>query len=147
GFTALGHTLAPRQLDGLLRTFEARAVGTATSATTRVVKLIGDEVMYVAGTTDEALAIAGALVTDPDLPDLRVGIAAGSVVTRAGDVFGSPVNLAARLVAPAQPGEILLDAVAAGRASAAVRLEPRGARDVPGFPEPVVSYAFNPDGG
>ena len=147
GFTALEHTLTPRQVDGLLRTFEARAVGTATSATTRVVKLIGDEVMYVAGTTDEALAIARALVDDPDLPDLRVGIAAGRVVTRAGDVFGSPVNLAARLVATAQPGEILLDAVAAGRANDADALEPRGARDLPGYPEPVVAYAFNPGAG
>jgi len=147
GFTALGHTLAPRQLDSLLRTFEARAVGTATSATTRVVKLIGDEVMYVSGTADEALAIAHALVNDPDLPDLRVGMAAGRVVTRAGDVFGSPVNLAARLVATAQPGEILLDAVAAERASDALALEPRGARDLPGFPDPVVVYTFNPGAG
>src|SRR4029077_8976655 len=87
GFTALGNTLAPQQVDGLLRTFEARAVGTATTATTRVVKLIGDEVMYVAGNAHDALAIAHALLTAPALPDLRVGIAAGRVVTRAGDVF------------------------------------------------------------
>jgi len=141
GFTALGNTLAPQQVDGLLRTFEARAVGTATTATTRVVKLIGDEVMYVAGTADEALAIAHALVTDPDLPDLRVGIAAGRVVTRAGDVFGVPVNLAARLVATAQPGEILVDSVVAERTSDASALEPRGFRDLPGFADPVKVYA------
>jgi len=147
GFTALGHTLAPQQVDSLLRRFEARAVGTATSATTRVVKMIGDEVMFVAGTADDALTIAHALVHDPDLPDLRVGIAAGRVVTRAGDVFGVPVNLAARLVATAQPGEILVDHLAAERVHDPRTLEPRGARELPGFPEPVAVYAFKPDAG
>jgi adenylate cyclase len=143
GFTALGQTLEANQIDALLRTFEVRAAGTATSETTRLVKLIGDEAMFVAGTADDALAIAIALVDDPDLPPLRVGIAAGRVVARGGDVFGAPVNLAARLVATAQPGEILVDAVAAGRATAAVRLEPRGARDLPGFAEPVEVYGPN----
>ena len=141
GFTALGQTLEPRQVDALLRTFEARAAGTATSAGTRLVKLIGDEAMFVAGTADDALAIALALVHDPELPDLRVGIAAGEVVTRGGDVFGAPVNLAARLVATAQRGEILVDAVAAARVSDAITLEPRGPRELPGFADPVDVYA------
>jgi class 3 adenylate cyclase len=141
GFSALGQTLEPRQLDALLRTFEARAAGTATSAGTRLVKLIGDEAMFVAGTADDALAIARALVDDPGLPELRVGIAAGLVVTRGGDVFGVPVNLAARLVATAQPGEILVDAVAAERASYPDRLESRGPRGLPGFADPVEVYA------
>jgi class 3 adenylate cyclase len=141
GFTALGQTLEPKQIDALLRTFEARAAGEATGVTTRLVKLIGDEAMFVAGTTDEALAIARALLDDPDVPPLRVGIAAGEVMTRGGDVFGAPVNLAARLVATAQPGEILIDAVAATRASDAVALEPRGQRRLPGFADPVDVYA------
>jgi len=142
GFTALGQTLEPRQVDALLRTFEARAAGTATSAGTRLVKLIGDEAMFVAGTADDALAIALALVHDPDLPDLRVGIAAGEVVTRGGDVFGAPVNLAARLVATAQPGEILLDAVAAARTSDVIVLEGRDPRHLPGFAVPVDVFAI-----
>jgi class 3 adenylate cyclase len=140
GFTALGQTLELRQMDVLLRTFEARAAGTATSAATRLVKLIGDEAMFVAGMADDAIAIARALVHDPDLPELRVGIAAGQVVTRGGDVFGAPVNLAARLVATAQPGEILVDAVAAARASDSIALEPRGPRELPGFGDPVEVY-------
>ena len=141
GFTALGQTLEPKQIDALLRTFEARAAGSATSASTRLVKLIGDEAMFVAKTTDEALDIARGLLDDPDLPPLRVGLAAGVVFTRGGDVFGAPVNLAARLVATAQPGEILVDAAAAERASDAITLEPRGPRDLPGFAEPVDVYA------
>jgi class 3 adenylate cyclase len=141
GFTALGQTLGPHQVDALLRNFEARAAGTATSAGTRLVKLIGDEAMFVAGTAGDALAIARALVHDPDLPELRVGIAAGQVVTRGGDVFGAPVNLAARLVATARPGEILVDAAAAERAGDAIALEARGLRDLPGFTDPVEVYA------
>jgi adenylate cyclase len=141
GFTTLGQTLEPKQIDALLRTFEARAAGEATGASTRLVKLIGDEAMFVAKSTDDALAIAHALRRDPDVPPLRVGIAAGEVMTRGGDVFGAPVNLAARLVATAQPGEILVDAVAASRASDAIVLEPRGPRELPGFADPVDVYA------
>jgi class 3 adenylate cyclase len=143
GFTALGQMLEPRQVDALLRTFEARAAGTATSAGTRLVKLIGDEAMFVAGTADDALTIARALVDDPALPELRVGIAAGLVTTRGGDVFGGPVNLAARLVATAQPGEILVDSVAAERAGASLALHPRGSRDLPGFDEAIEVYVFD----
>jgi adenylate cyclase len=104
--------------------------GRGDGASTRLVKLIGDEAMFVAKTTDDALAIARALIDDPDLPPLRVGVAAGQVVVRGGDVFGSTVNLAARLVATAQPGEILVDPVAA-RLATTGRLEPRGARELP----------------
>ena len=141
GFTSLGQTLEPKQIDALLRTFEARAAGEATGASTRLVKLIGDEAMFVTKTTDDALAIARVLIDDPDLPPLRVGLAAGEVVTRGGDVFGVPVNLAARLVATAQPGEILVDAVAAARVSDASVLESRGPRALPGFAEPVEVFA------
>ena len=45
---------------------------------------------------------------DEDLPPLRVGLAAGSAVRRAGDWFGSPVNLASRVTAVARPGTVLV---------------------------------------
>lgn len=147
GFTALGHLLEPAQVDALLRRFEERAQDAATGRMTRLVKLIGDEAMFVAGTVDEALAIATSLVEDPDLPTMRVGIASGEVVTRGGDVFGAPVNLAARLVATAAPGEVLLDPVAAAAASAAVGLTSRGPRDLPGFPRAVEVFALSPAAG
>ena len=52
----------------------------ATSTSSRLVKLIGDEALFVAGSTEAALAIASALLRDPDLPELCVGLAAGEVV-------------------------------------------------------------------
>lgn len=147
GFTSLGNELDARQLDALLRTFEARAHDAATGRTTRLVKLIGDEAMFVAGSAIEALAIATELLEDDDLPPMRVGIASGPVVIRGGDVFGPPVNLAARLVAIAEPGEVLLDAVTAAACADDVPVDATGVRDLPGFPEPVEVFAISRSAG
>lgn len=137
GFTAMGQTLESKQIDAMLRTFEERAYDAATGRETRLVKFIGDEAMFVAGSAADAIAVAKALLDDPELPPLRVGLAAGEVVVRGGDVFGGPVNLAARLVATATPGEILVDAEVVQRAGAAVMIESCGTRDLPGFAGPV----------
>ena len=147
GFTSLGNQLEARQLDDLLRAFEERAHEAATGRTSRLVKLIGDEAMFVAGTAVEALEIASSLLDAADLPPMRVGIASGAVVIRAGDVFGRPVNLAARLVATARPGEIVVDAVTAEALGAGVRTVSRGRRVLTGFPEPVEVFAVSRSGG
>jgi len=141
GFTALGNLLEPNQIDALLHTFEERATHSATGAATRLVKLIGDEAMFVAGSADDALKVAQALVTDRDLPPLRVGLSSGPVVIRGGDVFGVSVNRAARLVAVAAPGEILLDAHTAAMLSDGSATDAAGMRDLPGFPEPVEVFS------
>lgn len=147
GFTALGNELGPEQIDGLLRAFEERASHTATGDMICLVKLIGDEAMFVAGTVDDALDVARALVGDPELPPLRVGLSAGAVVIRGGDVFGVTVDLAARLVAVAAPGEILLDAATAARLTGPSTVAAAGVRDLPGFPEPVEVVAVRRSGG
>ena len=71
-------------------------------------KLIGDEAMFVAGAAADAADIAVSMLeahaAEPDLPDLRIGLAAGEVLVREGDVLGPVVNLAARLVGLAEPG-------------------------------------------
>ncbi|MFA5884494.1 MAG: adenylate/guanylate cyclase domain-containing protein [Acidimicrobiia bacterium] len=143
GFTALGHLLKPAQVDALLRRFEERAHEASTGSKTRLVKLIGDEAMFVAGSATEGLAIATSLVSDPDLPPMRVGLASGEVVTRGGDVFGPPVNLAARLVATAAPGEILFDAATADSLDDPTAVVARGTRDLVGFPEPVAVFSVS----
>ena len=80
----------------------------------QVVKMLGDEVLFVTDRPADAAAIALRL-TSPDrarrgLPALRVGMAAGRVLTRFGDVYGPVVNLAARLTSLARPGTALVDA-------------------------------------
>jgi len=148
GFTPLGQQLDAPQLDQLLRTFEHRVSVVARSPMTRVVKLIGDEALFVSGTATEAVSIASALVHDPQLPTLRVGLASGEVVTRGGDVFGSVVNLAARLVTIAEPGQILTEAVTAGRLAggSSVSVALLGTRVVSGFTQPVEVFAVGKDG-
>ena len=57
---------------------------------------------------DVILALVDAAEADELLPQLRVGAAFGSAVSRAGDWFGSPVNLASRVTSVARPGAVLV---------------------------------------
>ena len=80
----------------------------------RVVKMVGDEVLFVTGQPADAAEIALRLIS-PDrdrkgLPALRSGMAAGRALTRFSDVYGPVVNLAARLTSLARPGTALVDA-------------------------------------
>ena len=59
--------------------------------------------------------------TNDQLPQLRVGMAFGQVLTRLGDVYGPTVNLASRLTSLARPGAVLVDKELAQ----ALRGEPR----------------------
>jgi len=75
----------------------------------RVVKTIGDEVMVVAqdaaALTDWAIGFQR-LFTERPTP--RIGVHAGVVIYRDGDYFGREVNLAARVVARARGGEVVV---------------------------------------
>jgi adenylate cyclase len=145
GFTALTQRSSPEELQVLIRGFENRAIAATTLPGARLVKTIGDEVMYVAGTTTDAVMIARRLLDDPKVPPLRVGLAAGEIVTRQGDVFGPVVNLAARLVGFAEPDQIVCDAEAARRLDdEGGASTPLGAETVHGFDAPVDLYAVNP---
>ena len=77
----------------------------------RVVKFIGDEVMWVSATPARLAQVAVDLVDHPQAREeglqVRAGLAFGTVLAINGDYFGNPVNLAARLVAAAAPGQIL----------------------------------------
>ena len=77
----------------------------------RVIKTIGDEVLFVADDPVDAARIALGLVEaeDEGFPEVRVGLAYGDVVSRLGDVFGPVVNIASRLTSLARPGRVLLD--------------------------------------
>jgi adenylate cyclase len=65
-----------------------------------------------------ALDLVDTMAEDDLLPDVRVGMAYGRVISRLGDVFGTTVNRASRLTAVAPPGGVLVDdALAASLAS------------------------------
>ena len=142
GYTSLTQHISPEELEQLVGGLEERALAATTRPGARLVKTIGDEAMFVAGSARDAVDIATSLVDDAALPSLRIGLAAGEIVTRDGDVFGPVVNLAARLVGVAEPDQIVCDAETARRfdleGGAAVALGPRSLR---GFDEPVEVFA------
>jgi adenylate cyclase len=116
GFTRLGETVEPALLEGLASQLAdlARAVA---APPVRFVKTIGDAVMLV---SPDMRALLRAVLALQDLaeersdefPQLRVGIAHGPAVSRAGDWFGAPVNLASRVTAIARPGSVVVTATA-----------------------------------
>lgn len=113
GFTSLTRQLSGGELEQLVERFEGQAADRIARHGGRLVKTLGDEVMVTC--PDAATAAALALETveahaeDDELPDVRVGIAVGPVLQRAGDVYGEPVNVAARLTSLARPGTVLVD--------------------------------------
>ncbi|MFT3874685.1 MAG: adenylate/guanylate cyclase domain-containing protein [Nocardioides sp.] len=112
-FTALSNRLDKDRIGDLVEVFESRCADVVAAQGGRVVKSIGDSVLFLHDDPREALAIASGIIQlvgrDKRLPDVRVGLATGPVVTRLGDVFGPPVNLAARLTAVARRNRVIVD--------------------------------------
>lgn len=110
-FTSRTEGLGAGELAALVEAFEAFAFDTVAVHGGRVVKTIGDEVMFAADDLEAAVALAGALAAGaPGLPPLRVGLDRGPVVAFEGDLYGTVVNRAARTVAQAAPGTVAVTA-------------------------------------
>jgi len=111
GFTRLGEELPPEGIEQLSNRL-AEIAREVVVAPVRLIKTIGDAVMFVSTDTaallDVMLGLVAATEADELLPQLRVGVAHGSAVSRAGDWFGSPVNLASRVTSAARPGAVLV---------------------------------------
>ncbi|AQA04178.1 adenylate/guanylate cyclase domain-containing protein [Mycobacterium sp. MS1601] len=111
GFTRLGEAVEPEQLERLANHLADMAREVAVPPV-RLVKTIGDAVMLVcpdpALLLDAMLQLCGAAQADNNFPRLRVGLAFGEAVSRAGDWFGAPVNLASRVTGAARPGAVLV---------------------------------------
>ncbi|MBJ7338018.1 adenylate/guanylate cyclase domain-containing protein [Mycolicibacterium sp.] len=110
GFTRLGEAVPPEDLEKLAHRLADLAREVAVPPV-RYVKSIGDEVMLVSSDPvamlDAVLDLLDATEADADFPRLRVGLATGMAVSRAGDWFGNSVNLASRVTGAARPGAIL----------------------------------------
>ncbi len=137
-FTALSNRLSEERIGDLVELFEGRCADVVASQRGRIIKSIGDSVLFVADDPIRAYDIAEGIINvvgrDPRMPDVRLGLASGSVVMRLGDVFGPPVNLAARLTAVARRNRIIIDDASA-RLLPADQFEtrPLPARPVRGF--------------
>jgi adenylate cyclase len=112
GFTAISQQVDEKELAAMVDRFEELAYEHIPQDGGRVIKMIGDEVMFAADSPSDAARIALELVRvyagDDKLPDVRVGLAFGPVLSWQGDLFGPTVNLASRLVNIARPGTVLI---------------------------------------
>lgn len=113
GFTRRSRGLSPDELARLVEVFESVCASIITQNDGRMIKTIGDEVLFVADEPVAAARIALELVGAPQhhehFPEVRAGLAYGDVVSRLGDVYGPVVNIASRLTSIARPGRILVD--------------------------------------
>ncbi len=114
-FTRLSRQLDEADLASLVQTFESVSADIVHGESARLVKTLGDEVMFVADTPDHAARIAVTLHQTHSrverMPQMRIGLATGTVLNRMGDVFGTTVNRASRMTAIARPGTTVVDSV------------------------------------
>lgn len=118
-FTALSNDLDEDQIGDLVEIFESRCADVVAGRHGRVIKTLGDSVLFVSEDAVRAMEIALTIVEvigrDQRLPDVRIGLSSGSVVMRLGDVFGPPVNMAARLTSVARRNRVITDPATARR--------------------------------
>ncbi|MGJ9406255.1 adenylate/guanylate cyclase domain-containing protein [Nesterenkonia aurantiaca] len=116
-YTSLSRQMNERTLAHMVQHFESKCAEIISIGGGRLVKTVGDEVLYNAETPEAgaeiALALAESIAADDVLPEARVSVVWGRVLSRMGDIYGPTVNLAARLTSLADPGTILVDQVTA----------------------------------
>src|SRR6266536_568229 len=151
GSTALGESVDPEALRGLLARYFERMRGIVESHGGTVEKFIGDAVMAVFGVPvaheDDALRACRAAVEMRDaLPELgvqaRIGVNTGEVVTGTQErlATGDAVNVAARLEQAAAPGEILIGEETLRLISTGVEVGPMERLELKGKTAPVPAY-------
>lgn len=141
GFTRLGEEVAPEELGALAGRLEALA-RELVNPPVQLVKTIGDAVMLCSAEPEPMLDAALGLLDaaegeGEDFPQLRAGAALGRAVTRAGDWFGRPVNLASRITQIARPGSLLTERSLREAAPDAYRWSFAGERRLRGVRDPV----------
>ena len=112
-FTALSNEIGEIRIGDLVEIFESRCHDVVSSQRGRVIKSLGDSVLFVVDDPIRALDIAEGIINvigrDPRMPDVRIGMASGPVALRMGDVFGPAVNMAARLTGVARRNRMIID--------------------------------------
>jgi adenylate cyclase len=150
GFTRLGEEIPAEDLAHLALHLE-RIAGESARPPVQLVKTIGDAAMLAS--LDPAALLASTLelidrIEDAgeELPQVRAGAAAGQALSRAGDWFGRPVNLASRITSVARPGSLLAAGeLRDGPAAPAYQWSFAGQRRLRGVREPVRLYRVRRD--
>ncbi|MCW3764861.1 MULTISPECIES: adenylate/guanylate cyclase domain-containing protein [Paenarthrobacter] len=140
-YTSLSRRMNEKTLAQMVQRFENKCAEIISIGGGRLVKTVGDEVLYIAETpaagAEISLALAQAFTEDEILPQARVSMVWGRILSRLGDIYGPTVNLAARLTSLAQPGTVLVDAMTAAALGQDERfvLIPQASENVRGFGE------------
>jgi adenylate cyclase len=133
GYTSRSRGMGGRELGAMIEDFESTAAEVIARHNGRVVKTVGDGVLFTVASAEAAVRIGLELpeAWDSDeRPPLRVGAAYGPVLTRLGDVYSPVVNLASRLTSIARPGTMLVDRELADRLREVPGLKVRSLRRV-----------------
>jgi adenylate cyclase len=149
GFTRVSEEVPVDELGAIAGRLE-RLTQETIARPVRLVKSIGDAVMLVSPDAPSLLDVALTLVDaagdqNSGLPELRVGVASGPALSRAGDWFGRPVNLASRLTGVARPGTVLAtdgvrEAVGKTTAAGGFQFSKAASRELKGIAQPVGLY-------
>jgi adenylate cyclase len=144
GSTEFSRQLPLVELSQALTAFEEAAADAVVSNGGRLVKLIGDGVMFTnresAKATRTAIELIRACADHPVLPAARAGLAAGQVICHDGDVFGPIVNLAARAAGVARPGTLVVTSDVRDQSQSAFDYRDLGRQELKGFEGPIELY-------
>lgn len=112
GFTALSQQIPENELAQVVARFESVAADVVSAHGGRLIKTIGDEVMFSADSPEAgaeiALGLSEQFRAEEVVSDVRVGLAHGPVLQYEGDLYGPVVNLAHRIVGIAYPGSVVV---------------------------------------
>ncbi|HNJ96999.1 MAG TPA: adenylate cyclase regulatory domain-containing protein [Ilumatobacteraceae bacterium] len=138
GFTTRSGEVTPEELLSLIMSFESTAIDLVSEHGGRLIKLIGDEVMFTTIAPADACHIAAEIVQHASgwATSARGGIAHGFVLTSGGDVYGEVVNLASRIADIAVSGELLVNESVV-QSAPDLAFEPAGRRQLKGFSQPT----------
>jgi adenylate cyclase len=144
GFTRLGEEVPPDELVTLAARLEEIAVAVAEQPV-RLVKTIGDAAMLTSPEPEALIEATLTLIEAAEsegerFPQLRAGVATGAALSRAGDWFGAPVNLASRITQIARPGSLLAEGEVHTAARELYRWSYAGERKLKGVREAVPLY-------
>jgi adenylate cyclase len=149
GYTRLTEERGDEEAVGVVERF-VEAVEHSLPIDARVIKTLGDEVMVVGADAAElarwAVAFQGAVPSDAPRP--RIGIHCGEAIYRDGDYYGRDVNQAARVVARAAGGEVLVTRpiVESAQGLDGLSFELIGEIGLKGFSEPIELFHALPGG-
>ncbi len=140
GFSAYSNEISREEIGEMVEEFENLCLDAVARRRGRVIKTLGDSVLFVSETPAGAFEVADEIirqiVATPMLPDVRIGLATGPVELRLGDVFGPAVNLAARMMTVARRNRVICDEqTAAGLPEDEFEIRVLPSRPIRGFGE------------